>query len=201
MAEATATSASVLASALGTPQTDPDATQPIEEEVASQTEPETEETVEPTDETPEEELPEAVKDILKKNRKAVREAEARAVAAEKALAAKETPEGKEETPVDDKFKKLFVNTAAKSALTEAGLSTGTDRFLKLIDFDSVEVDEDGTITGLDDQIAELKDEFAELLTPKEAPKKTAVKSDGAGRRETPVTPKSSAQLLAERLRG
>lgn len=199
MAEA-ATSASVLASALGTPQTDPDSTEPTEEEVQSQEEAATEEVAETTEPT-EEELPENIKTILNKNRAAMRAAEARAVAAEKALASKETPEGEEAPPVDDKFKKLFVNTAAKSALAEAGLTTGTDRFLKLIDFDNVEVDEDGNISGLDDQIAELKDEFKELLAPKEAPKKPVVKGDGAGRRETPVTPKSSAELLAEALRG
>lgn len=198
MPEAAPSSASVLASALGTPQTEPldDSTEPILEEEETQEEESTEE-VEPT----EEELPENIKTILNKNRRAVREAEARAVAAEKALAAKETPEGEEAAPVDDKFKKLFVNTAAKSALTEAGLTTGTDRFLKLIDFSAVEVDDNGNISGLDDQISELKDEFKELLAPKEAPRKPAVKSDGAGRRETPATPKSSAQILAERLRG
>ena len=197
-------SADTLAATIGTEKTDPDTTDATEEVVESQEEvdetateaPETEET---DDDKEEEALPEAVKEILKKNRKAVREAEARALAAEKALAAKEkAPEAEEVAPVDDKFKTLFVNTAAKAALAEAGLSVGTDRFLKMLDLSSVEVDDSGNVTGLDDQIADLKEEFKDLLAPKVV-KKPVTKVDGAGRRETPTVPKSSAERLAARL--
>ena len=200
-------SADALAATIGTEKTDPDTTEPTEETVESQeevdettTEPETNEE-ESNEEQEEEELPEAVKDILKKNRKAVREAEARAVAAEKALAAKEkAPAEEEAAPVDDKFKTLFVNTAAKAALAEAGLSVGTDRFLKMLDLSSVEVDDSGNVSGLEDQIADLKEEFKDLLAPKTV-KKPVTKADGAGRRETPAVPMSSADRLAARLGG
>ena len=180
----------------------PDTTEPTEETVESQEE--VDETTEPVeaeeteDQQEEEELPEAVKEILKKNRKAVREAEARAVAAEKALAAKEkAPDAEEAAPVDDKFKTLFVNTAAKAALVEAGLSTGTDRFLKMLDLSSVEVDESGKISGLDDQIDDLKEEFKDLIA--KPVRKATAKVDGAGRREVAEMPKSSAERLAARL--
>lgn len=197
-------SADALAATIGTEKTDPDTTDTTEEVVESQEEvdetateaPETEE----SEEQEEKELPDNIKDILSKNRRAVREAEARALAAEKALAAKEKSGEEEAAPVDDKFKTLFVNTAAKAALAEAGLSVGTDRFLKMLDLSSVEVDDSGNVTGLDDQIADLKEEFKDLLAPKTV-KKPVTKADGAGRRETPVVPMSSADRLAARLSG
>lgn len=158
---------------------------------------ETEETEETEDEPEQEELPDAVKEILKKNRKEVREANARAVAAERALAAKDSGEAPAE-PANDKFKDLFVQSAAKSALKDAGLSEGTDRFVKLLDLSSVTVDEDGTVSGLEDQIADLKEDFKDLFAPK-APRKTTVRGDAAGRRETVVIPKTSADRLASKL--
>lgn len=185
----------------------PDTTDTTEEEVESQEETveETDTEEESTEEASEEELPDAVKDILKKNRKLLREAEAKNKAVEKELAelkANKEEAPKEETesaPVDDKFKKLFVNTSAKSALADAGLTNGTDRFLKMLDLSTVEVDDDGAITGLDEQIKELTEEFKDLIVKEEAPKKAPVKADAAGRRTTPSVPKSSADILAERL--
>jgi hypothetical protein len=196
-------SADALAATIGSGQTDPDTTEATEEVVESQEEvdetTEAPETTETEDQPEEEELPANIKDILSKNRKAVREAEARAIAAEKALAARDkAPEAEETAPVDEKFKTLFVNTAAKAALADAGLSVGTDRFLKMLDLSSVEVDDSGNVSGLDDQIADLKEEFKDLLAPKVV-KKPVTKVDGAGRRETPEVPKSSAERLAARL--
>jgi len=171
----------------------------IEDEVSQEVDESTEEVTEDeSEETEEEELPDTVKDILKKNRKLVREAEARALAAEKALAAKDAkPEGEEAPAQDDKFKTLYLTTSAKAALVEAGITTGTDRFLKMLDLSSVEVDESGKISGLDDQIADLKEEWKDVLAPK-AVKKTVARADASGRREVPAVPKTSAELLAER---
>lgn len=200
MAEAaTTTAAEKLASSLTgqeeseseSESTDPIVGEEVSQEEVDETPDETEESTEET-----EELPDKIKDILAKNRKATRDAEARAVAAEKALAAKESaPEGVEAAPADDKFKTLFINTAAKSALVEAGLSTGTDRFLKMLDLSSVSVDDSGKVTGLEDQIADLKADFKDLLEPKVV-KKTVTKVDGAGRREVPAIPKTTAEILA-----
>lgn len=192
--------ADTLAASIGTEApSESDTTDPILDEEVSQDEieespEETEEEV-AEEETEEEPLPEKIKEILAKNRKAVREAEARALAAEKALAAKEkgAEETTESTPSDDKFKKLYIDNAAKAALVEAGLSTGTDRFLKMLDLSSVDVDDSGKISGLEDQIADLKADFKDIL----APKKTVAKVDGS-RRAAPAIPKSSAELLAAR---
>lgn len=192
---------------------------PVEDEVEDTPEESEEETVETTEDsaeetetegedseeseaTEEEELPDNIKEILKKNRKAVREAEARANAAEKALAEKDNTG--EETPAsesDDRFKKLYLNNSAKNALKDAGFANGTERFLKMLDLDSVEVDEDGNITGLEDQIDSIKDEFKDLIAPKATVKKALPKTDAAGRKETPAPRKSSADLIADRLTG
>lgn len=196
-----ATSADALAAGIGTEKTDPDATEPTVEEVESQEE--VDETAEPVeaeeteDDAEQEELPENIKEILNKNRKELREAKARATAAEKALAAKEKSSEEEAAPVDDKFKTLFINTAAKAALAEAGLSVGTDRFLRMLDLSSVEVDESGKISGLEDQIDDLKEEFKDLIV--KPAKKPVTKVDGAGRRDVVEMPKSSAERLAARL--
>lgn len=166
---------------------------------STETETETEESTEEesTDEPEEkEELPDAVKDILTKNRKELRAANARAVAAEKALAAKES--GTEEaTATDAKFKDLYLNSAAKQALVEAGITTSTDRFLKMLDLSSVSVDESGAISGLEDQIADLKEDFKDLLATK--PAKKSVGSVDGSRRPAPAVPKTSSEILAARL--
>ena len=189
----------IAAIATGTPQKESGSLEPTVDEELSQQE-EVDETPEASEETTEveeseeteEELDDRVKEILKKNRKELREAKAELTALKKEREAK-TAEPSE--AADDKFKTLFINSAAKTALVEAGITTGTDRFLKMLDLSSVEVDESGAITGLDDQIADIKADFKDILVPK----KTVTKVDGAGRREAPVTPKTSAEKLAARI--
>jgi hypothetical protein len=202
MSEATPASIALAAQYAGTQDTSEATTEPIVDETEDQVEELDESTTEDTEEsnTPEEEeLPDAVKDILKKNRKEVREANARAVAAEKALAAKNGTEEAAPSEADSKFKELYLNSAAKTALVEAGITTGTDRFVKMLDLSSVEVDESGKISGLEDQIASLKEDFADVLTPKPV-RKSVGNTDGA-RKAAPSVPKSSADRIAAMLRG
>lgn len=192
MSEATANALAAAYSGEEAPST----TEPIVDEVEDQVDeteaPESEEETE-TEETEGEELPDSVKEILKKNRKELREAKARATAAEKALAAKDT-ESTDTSETDSKFKELYLKSAAKSALAEAGITTGTDRFVKMLDLSSVEVDESGKISGLEDQIADLKEDFADVLAPKPV-RKTVGNTDGA-RKPAPSVPKTSAERLA-----
>lgn len=68
------------------------------------------------------------------------------------------------------YKPLIVREAAKTAFLEAGLvlpkgkeKAAVARVVKLLDLKSVEVDEDGDVEGLEDQIADIKDEFPELF--------------------------------------
>jgi len=167
--------------------------------VEVETDEDAEEAPEDSKEVSEDDLPDPIKEILKKNRKLVRDAENRAKAAEKALAAKE---GTTEEVSDSKFRDLYVTRSAKAALTEAGLTSGTERFLKMIDLAEVDVDEDGELSGLDTQIEALKADYPELFGKKEVtPKKTTVKADAAGRRNTTTAPSTSASKISDRLLG
>lgn len=100
-----------------------------------------------------------------------------------------------EKEVGGKYKKIIVKSEARSALLEAGLTVGTERFVKMIDVDKIEIDdESGDISGLDDQIADIKKDFPELFSKKPGSRLNA------GSDRTPASKKkSSAQLLAERL--
>lgn len=67
--------------------------------------------------------------------------------------------------------KRLINTAARSALLSAGYQVGKDgtipdTFLRLIDRDAVEVDDDGEIDGLDEQVADLKRDYPERFKRK-----------------------------------
>ncbi|MFN2637838.1 MAG: phage scaffolding protein [Gemmatimonadaceae bacterium] len=78
-------------------------------------------------------------------------------------------------------------SAVPSALEEAGWNgRNMPRMLKLLDLDSVEVDSDGDIEGLQDQIDELKKDFPEFFKRqrmKEAAKEVAdTKTVGGGKK-------------------
>lgn len=180
----------------------PEIEQELEETETEVEAPEEEETTEEesNEETPEEELPANVKEILKKNRKIAREKEAENAELKKRLAELENPDAPKEAPeTNDRYKDLYLKTAAKSALATAGFSKATDRFVKMIDFDDLDIDDDGNIDGLEEQVEVLKKEFSDLLTPKTPVRKT-VKTDAAGSREPVSTPKSSASKLTEQLK-
>jgi hypothetical protein len=74
-------------------------------------------------------------------------------------------EAKEEAAgaAEAKFKKIAVRAEAKAQFAQAGLNGKADRFLKMIDLEDVEVDDDGEIDGLDDQIEAIKAEFPEVF--------------------------------------
>lgn len=63
----------------------------------------------------------------------------------------------------DKFRDIAVRKEAALALSGAGAKVSTTRLLKLLDLDNVEIDDDGNIDGLDDVIAELKEESPEFF--------------------------------------
>ena len=98
-----------------------------------------------------------------------------------------------------KWKPLVVRGLATSALTEAGLVGNPARMLAQIKMDEIEVDDDGTLLGLDGEIARLKTDFPELFK-----KVTKVQGrvngggDGAPLDDT-SKPQTSAQKLAARL--
>lgn len=132
------------------------------------------------------ELPEKVKKILRQNRKDTRAAKAEARQAKEALASAQKAKGKK--PKDDdedddstaeaeaRGTKRGLDIAKKAsvrgALLAANLSTGDDedralsKAMRLIDLDELEVKDDGTISGLRDAIADLKEDFPSMFKRK-----------------------------------
>lgn len=97
---------------------------------------------------------------------------------------------------EGKWKPMYVRQAARAALAQAGLIGKPDRLLKLLDVDEIEVDEDGTLTGLDAQVRDLKAEYRDLFA-----KRGSSRVDGAGSDDDDRKPglsKASQRLLANR---
>lgn len=78
------------------------------------------------------------------------------------------------------WKPRIVKQAARAALVEAGLTGAPDRLLKLVDVDQVEVDDDGEVSGLDDQIKALKKEYPELFAKRGGSRIDAADKGGDG---------------------
>ncbi|MCA1840209.1 MAG: phage scaffolding protein, partial [Actinobacteria bacterium] len=100
-------------------------------------------------------------------------------------------------------------SAVPSALEEAGWNgRNMPRMLKLLDLDSVEVDSDGDIEGLQDQIDELKKDFPEFFKRqrmKEAAKEVAdTKTVGGGKKTAPASEETldfATRLKMQLMRG
>lgn len=78
------------------------------------------------------------------------------------------------------WKPRIVRQAARAALVEAGLTGAPDRLLKLVDVDQVEVDDEGEVTGLDEQIKGLKKDYPELFAKRGAGRIDAADKGGDG---------------------
>jgi len=112
-------------------------------------------------------------------------------------------EGNSETEVEKarkaaeaSWKPRVVKSAAKAALLSAGAGK-PERLLKLVDVDKCDVDEDGDVAGLDDQIDELREEYPELFEAKTT-KRTRVET---GDRTAKPRTKSATELQAAALLG
>lgn len=100
-------------------------------------------------------------------------------------------------------------SAVPAALEEAGWNgRNMNRMLKLLDLDSVEVDSDGEVDGLKDQIDELRKDFPEFFKRqrmKEAVKEVAdTKTVGGGRKSAPASEEHmdfASRLKAQLYRG
>lgn len=109
------------------------------------------------------------------------------------------------------YKPIIVNKEARLALVAAGLSPDTSdarmkRLLKMIDLSDVDVDEDGEVSGLDDQIDQIKETLPELFRkpepePAPAPKVRAPKVDAADRRNTQPAPRTTGEIHAAQILG
>jgi len=70
---------------------------------------------------------------------------------------------------EKRYKPVAVRAAAKAAFLEAGLQGATpDRVAKLVrmlDLDSLDIDDSGDVSGLADQVASIKKDYPELFAP------------------------------------
>jgi hypothetical protein len=78
--------------------------------------------------------------------------------------------------VEKLWRPRYVNQAARTALTEAGVIGPVDKVLKLIDVEQVEIDDDGTIEGLDVQVRDIKRDYPALFG-----KRSSARVDGSDR--------------------
>jgi hypothetical protein len=119
---------------------------------------------------------------------------------------------------EKRFREPLVKTAARGALIEAGalafLSEEKDpesrdakekgdsrlnRLLKLIDTDGLDVDDRGSVAGLESAVDELRRDYPELFT---APKKRIqVRPTGAPRPAADPVKRTSAQIHADKALG
>lgn len=103
-----------------------------------------------------------------------------------------------ESEVSGRWKDRVVRTAARSALTEAGLIGKPDRLLKLLDMDEIDVDpEDDEIDGLTEQITDLKREYPHLFRKKGTRNLDAADKDLPKPRDKMTT----TEIQAAQLRG
>jgi hypothetical protein len=113
-----------------------------------------------------------------------------------------------------RYKPVAVKAAAKAALLEANFQKPTEervkKIIKRLDLDDIDVDDDGDVIGLQEQIDQLVEDFPELFT---APTNTETattskpgrarppKVSPAGKREAEPVYNSTAERLAAQIRG
>ena len=119
---------------------------------------------------------------------------------------------------EKRYRTPLVRTAVRGALVEAGAlafmqdekdpksqetakkgESRLARLMKLVDLEALDVDEDGSVSGLEAAVADVIHDFPDLFT---APaRKAKVRPTGAPRQPAPEKPKSTAELHAARLLG
>lgn len=101
-----------------------------------------------------------------------------------------------------RYKPATIRAAAVPALLAAGAKAErADRLVRLLDMAALDVDADGEVTGLAEQIVAVKAEWPELFTPAEqaAPKPPRV--TGADRPPAEQGPQRSADRIAAQILG
>jgi hypothetical protein len=100
-----------------------------------------------------------------------------------------------------RLKPVAVRAAAKAAFLEAGLQGGSDRvakMVKLLDLDALDIDADGEVSGLTEQITTVKADYPELFGSQEkqtrAPRVSASDRPGTNGRTLTTGEKIAAMV-------
>lgn len=128
---------------------------------------------------------------LKETRRQLRE--------ERNKAKKEEDEDERVRAVEAKWKPRVVNSAARAALLEAG-GNKPDRLLKLLDHDELDVRENGTVDGLDEEVDRLRDEYPELFSSRRRGTRveTGDRSGGDRKKQLSATERQARQMTGGR---
>lgn len=98
---------------------------------------------------------------------------------------------------DAKARKALTSAVRASILAAGADKEVADLLIGKIKFDELDVDDDGSVEGLDDQLDDLKEKYARLFEREEpAPKRTKAVG-GTVRKENAKTEKTYTQLLKE----
>lgn len=102
-----------------------------------------------------------------------------------------------------KYKPVAVRAAAKAEFLAAGLNDPKGervaKLSRLLDLDQVEIDDEGDITGLTDQVATIKADYPELFT---TPKQKPPRLDASGRKITDGgKPQTTGDRIAAQVMG
>lgn len=107
-----------------------------------------------------------------------------------------------------KAKPGLVRSTAKDVLRDAGLllpekgdgSSAYARAFRLLDLESIDVDEDGTVSGVEDQVKQVKRDYPELFAKRGGTRVNAgagSSSDGGGKPTSGSADKLAAMLLGK----
>jgi hypothetical protein len=101
---------------------------------------------------------------------------------------------------ETRYRAPLVKAAARAALGEAGVNGSTERVLRLVDTESLSVDDDGEVIGLAGEIDRVRQEYPEFFQGQEKPR-PKTRPTAANREPAKEKPKSSAEQHAMKVLG
>lgn len=101
-----------------------------------------------------------------------------------------------EEQAEKRYKPQAIRAYAQGALSAAKIKGDPARAVKLLDMEELDLDDDGTVIGLDEQISQLKNDYPDLFETTVPRKRVSTKVDGAGKPAGKTEPKTSAEKIA-----
>jgi len=100
--------------------------------------------------------------------------------------------------VETRYQGVIARAAFKAELAKAGLKKGEGKLLKLLELEDVVVDEDGEVSGVAEQVRELRKDFPELFG---RGRESGGRGDGGQKGNPPEKKLSSAERIAMQAHG